>query len=203
MIAQPSAVANITSGPPKKVGSRDTQLRHTHAHTHNCIKRKREKGEGNGCQQRTRYGHRDTKRAQGWMTWSVTKRLTFHRQKSIPIHWVIPHFCSWCDVRWGNVSEPNVSQVRNQPVFAQCELEYESRQRDITCPSPPSVTVCPPRGTCPTVTASSTGRDIVRDVSTPCYTGTEQTSLLLCLLIHLIRCRRGVVKRGRWKKMWS
>jgi hypothetical protein len=45
----------------------------------------------------------------------------------------ILHFCSWCDVRWGNVSEPNVSQVWNQPVFAQCE--YESRQkerRDVT-----------------------------------------------------------------------
>jgi hypothetical protein len=86
--------------------------------------------------------------------------------------------------------------LRVHVVYTQCE--YESRQRDITCPSPPSVTVCPARGTCPTVQASSTGRDIVRNASTPCYTGAEQTSLLLCLLIHLIRRRRGV--SGEMKK---
>ena len=165
-------------------------------HTHNCIKRKREKGEGSGRLEREGYGHRDRKKSQGWVTWSVTKRLTFHRQKSIPIHGGIPHFCSSFDVRWDNVSEPNVSQVWNQPVFAQCE--YESRQReshvDITCLSPPSVTVCPARGTIPTVPTSSTGRDIVRNATTTFYTGTEQTSLLMCLLIHLIRCRhRGYI----------
>jgi hypothetical protein len=75
------------------------------------------------------------------------------------------------------------------------KCEYESRQReshvDITCPSPPSVTVCPVRGTIPTVSTSSTGRDIVRNARTMFYTGAEQTSLLMCLLIHLIRFRRG------------
>jgi hypothetical protein len=34
-----------------------------------------------------------------------------------------------------------------------------------------------------------TGHDIVHNANTPWYTGGEQTSLLLCLLIHLILCR--------------